>query len=69
MAKSQFPSFPRSWIIYVLGIFIIHSKYFPNSDLQKKNTHNSPSPVTDDQIWKNFVFNEEMTSKMQSSTV
>ena len=27
--------------------------------------HNSPQPVTDDQIWKNFVFNEEMTSKMQ----
>ena len=24
--------------------------------------------VTDDQIWKNFVFNEEMTSKMQPST-
>ena len=25
--------------------------------------------VTDDQIWKNFVLNEEMTSKMQPSTV
>ena len=24
--------------------------------------------VTDDQIWKNFVFNEEMTLKMQPST-
>ena len=23
--------------------------------------------VSDDQIWKNFVFNEEMTSKMQRS--
>ena len=28
---------------------------------------NSPEPVTYDQIWKNFVFNEEMTSKMQRS--
>ena len=27
----------------------------------------SPEPVSDDQIWKNFVFNEEMTSKMQRS--
>ena len=24
--------------------------------------------VIDDQIWKNFVFNEELTSKMQRST-
>ena len=30
--------------------------------------HNSPQPVTDDQIWKNFEFNEEMTSKMKPST-
>ena len=30
--------------------------------------HNSPKPVTDDQIWKNFVFNKEMTSKMQPAT-
>ena len=37
-----------------LSIFIIHSKYFPNS-------------VIDDQIWKNFVFNEEMTSKNAAS--
>ena len=44
-------------------IGIIHSKYFP-----QKHTHNLPLPVTDDQIWKNFVFNEEMTSKMQPST-
>ena len=36
---------------------IIPSKYFPNSDW-----------LPDDQIWKNFVFNEEMTSKMQPST-
>ena len=27
-----------------------------------KQTFNSPKPVADDQIWKNFVFNEEMTS-------
>ena len=48
MAKSQFPSFPRSWIIYVLGIFIIHSKYFPNSDLQKKTRiiHHHQLPMT-----------------------
>ena len=25
-------------------------------------------PVTDDQIWKKFVFNKEMTSIMQPST-
>ena len=33
-------------------------------------THNSPELVTDDQIfpWKNVVFNEEMTSKMQPAT-
>ena len=30
--------------------------------------HNSLLPVNDDQIWKNFVFNEEMTSKMQPAT-
>ena len=35
MAKSQFPSFLRSGIINVLGIFIIYSKYFPNSDRLK----------------------------------
>ena len=46
-----------------LMIGIIHSKYFP-----QKHTHNLPLPVTDDQIWKNFVFNEKMTSKMQPST-
>ena len=33
-----------------------------------KHTQNSPQPVTDDQIWKNCVFNEEMTSKMQPAT-
>ena len=33
-------------------------------------THNSPELVTDDEIfpWKNVVFNEEMTSKMQPAT-
>ena len=29
--------------------------------------YNSPQPATDDQIWKNFVFNEAMTSKVQHS--
>ena len=29
--------------------------------------HNSPQPATDDQIWKNFVLNEPMTSKVQHS--
>ena len=29
--------------------------------------HNSPQPATDDQIWKNFVFNETMMSKVQHS--
>ena len=38
----------------IIRAIIIHSKYFPDSE-----------PVTDDQIWKSFVFNEEMTSKMQ----
>ena len=39
------------------SIFIIvHSKHFPNSDWLKAHA------------WKNFVFNEEMTSKMQPST-
>ena len=46
-----------------LKSIVILSKYFPNSDW---HTHNSPKPVTDDQIWKNFVYNEEMTSKMQT---
>ena len=26
-----------------------------------------PQPATDDQIWKNFAFNEPMTSKVQLS--
>ena len=40
-----------------IKIIIIHSKYFPDSDWL----------VSDDQIWKNFVFNVEMTSKIQRS--
>ena len=50
-----------------LTIFIIHSKYFPDSDWLKAHTHNSPQPATDNQIWKNFAFNEPMTSKVQPS--
>ena len=42
----------------LLKILIIHLKYFPDSEWLK---------VSDDQIWKNFVFNGEMTSKMQPS--
>ena len=41
------------------NFMIIHSKYFPNSDWLKAQC---------DQIWKNFVFNKKMTSKMQSTT-
>ena len=37
---------------------------FPNL-IGYKHTHNSPQPVTDDQIWKNLAFNEPMTSKVQ----
>ena len=44
-----------------LKSIVILSKYFPNSDW---HTHNSPQPVTDDQIWKNFVYSEEMTSQI-----
>ena len=52
--------FKRMTSSLILIVVIIHSKYFPDSDW---HTHNSPKPVSDDQIWKNFVFNEEMTSK------
>ena len=31
-------------------------------------THSSPQPVTEDQIWKNFLFNEEMMLKTQPAT-
>ena len=43
---------------------IIHSKYFPNSGWLKAHAY----PVTDDQIWMDFVFNEEMASKVQPVT-
>ena len=29
--------------------------------------HNSAKPATDDQIWKNFVINETMMSKVELS--
>ena len=32
------------------------------------HTHSSPQPVTEDQIWKNFLFNEEMMLKTQPAT-
>ena len=41
-----------TWPFDPLNHILIHSKYFPDSD---------------DQIWKNFVFNEPMTSKVQLS--
>ena len=40
----------------MLSYIIIHSKYFPNSDWLKA------------QIWKNFMFDEEMTAKMRPAT-
>ena len=44
-------------------------KIFPQFWLAKSTcTYNSPEPVTDDQISKNFVFNDEMTLKIQPAT-
>ena len=47
-------------LLEVLKYFIIHSKYFPDFDWLTAHV-----PVTDDQIWKDCVFSEKMTSKMQ----
>ena len=51
----------------VLQGFIIHSKFFPNSDWLKAHAWFTMTSYW----WPNleeFVFNEEMTSKMQPST-
>ena len=48
-------------------LFLFIQNIFPIL-IGQKHMHNSPLQVTDDQIWKNFVFNEEMMSKMQPAT-
>ena len=57
---------------YALNFIIIYSKYFPNSDWLEYAKSSSIwlwwIMTVCDQIWKNFVFNEEMTSKMQPAT-
>ena len=56
-------------VVGYLTSLIIHLEYFPNSDWLKAHAQFTITmQVTYDQIWKNFVFNEEMTSKMQLST-
>ena len=55
--------------IFIPGVSSIGqgSLFIPSILIGLKHMHYSPQPVTDDQIWKKFVFNEEMTSEMQLS--
>ena len=50
----------KNTLLFIQNISLILTGY--------RHKFNSLLPVTDDQIWKNFVFDEEMTSKMQPST-
>ena len=64
---NQFFLYFLYFFFMTINVIYYSFKIFPRYWLAKSTPINSPKPTTDDQIWKNFVFNEPMTSEVQHS--
>ena len=56
--KFEFPQ-NFTFILAHKAIKLLFIENMPSILIGWKHTHNSPYPATDDQIWKNFAFNNQ----------